>query len=82
MISPRSASTTARVYAGESALAAHRFDERSVYIELMIGSDLDLSQGVRSMFRSIIDWFRVGYPDEAPSTGYSPLLALNGPIGL
>jgi hypothetical protein len=34
------------------------------------------------MFRSIIDWFRAGYPDEAPSTGYSPLLALNGPIGL
>jgi hypothetical protein len=48
----------------------------------MIGSDLDLSQRVRTMFRSIIDWFRAGYPDEAPSTGYSPLLALNGPVGL
>ena len=34
------------------------------------------------MFRSIIDWLRAGYPDEAPRTGYSPLLALNGPIAL
>ena len=32
--------------------------------------------------RSIIDWLRAGYPDEAPRTGYSPLLALNGPIAL
>jgi hypothetical protein len=34
------------------------------------------------MFRSIIDWLRAGYPDEAPSTGYSPLPALNAPVGL
>jgi hypothetical protein len=31
---------------------------------------------------SIITWLRAGYPDEAPSTGYSPLLALNGPVSL
>ena len=34
------------------------------------------------VFRSIIEWFRAGYPDEAPRTGHSPLLALNGPIAL
>lgn len=32
--------------------------------------------------RSLIDWVRAGYPDEAPRTGYSPLLALMGPISL
>lgn len=32
--------------------------------------------------RSFIEWLRAGYPDEAPGTGYSPLLALNGPIAL
>ena len=32
--------------------------------------------------RSIVEWFRAGYPDDAPSTGHSPLLALNGPIAL
>ena len=32
--------------------------------------------------RSVIEWFRVGYPDEAPRTGYSPLLALMGPTSL
>ena len=31
---------------------------------------------------SLIDWLRAGYPDEAPRTGYSPLIALNGPIAL
>lgn len=36
----------------------------------------------RAPVRSIIDWLRAGYPDEAPRTGYSPLLALNGPIAL
>jgi hypothetical protein len=30
----------------------------------------------------VIDWFRAGYPDEAPPTGYSPLLALHGPMAL
>jgi hypothetical protein len=34
------------------------------------------------MFGSIIEWLRAGYPDEAPRTGYSPLLALNGPVSL
>jgi hypothetical protein len=33
-------------------------------------------------FRSIVSWLRSGYPDEAPTTGYSPLLALNGPMTL
>jgi hypothetical protein len=32
--------------------------------------------------RSLIGWFRAGYPDEAPAMGYSALLALNGPIAL
>lgn len=34
------------------------------------------------MFGSIIDWLRAGYPDDAPRTGYSPLLALNGAMAL
>jgi hypothetical protein len=33
-------------------------------------------------FGSIIAWLRAGYPDDAPGTGYSPLLALNGPVSL
>ena len=33
-------------------------------------------------FGSIIGWLRAGYPDEAPRNGYSPLLALNGPVSL
>jgi len=32
--------------------------------------------------RSLIGWFRAGYPDEVPAMGYSALLALNGPIAL
>jgi hypothetical protein len=32
--------------------------------------------------RSLIDWLRAGYSDEAPGTGHSPLIALNGPISL
>src|SRR6476660_248173 len=31
---------------------------------------------------AIIEWLRAGYPDDAPSTGSSPLLALNGPLSL
>jgi hypothetical protein len=30
----------------------------------------------------LIDWLRAGYPDEAPHTGYSPLIAFNGPSTL
>lgn len=37
---------------------------------------------ISGVFRSIISWLRTGYPDEAPRTGYSPLLALNGPMSL
>ena len=37
---------------------------------------------IRIVFGSIIDWLRAGYPDQAPRTGYSPLLALNGPRAL
>lgn len=33
-------------------------------------------------FRSVIGWLRSGYPEEAPPSGYSPLLALNGPMRL
>ncbi|WP_225331698.1 DUF3349 domain-containing protein [Mycobacterium intracellulare] len=32
--------------------------------------------------RSVIDWFRAGYADDAPRTGYSPLIALHGPVAL
>jgi hypothetical protein len=32
--------------------------------------------------RAAIDWLRAGYCDEAPQTGYSPLIALQGPIAL
>lgn len=34
------------------------------------------------MLGVIIEWLRAGYPDDAPRTGYSPLLALNGPLSL
>jgi Protein of unknown function (DUF3349) len=34
------------------------------------------------MLGAIIEWLRAGYPDDAPSTGHSPLLALNGPLSL
>jgi hypothetical protein len=37
---------------------------------------------LRRIARSVIDWLRAGYPEEAPSTGYSPLIALHGPIAL
>jgi hypothetical protein len=36
----------------------------------------------RAPIKSFLEWLRAGYPDEAPRTGYSPLLALNGPIAL
>ena len=35
-----------------------------------------------SRFETVVAWLRAGYPDEAPRTGHSPLLALNGPRGL
>lgn len=35
-----------------------------------------------TVVRSFVDWLRAGYPEEAPSTGYSPLIALQGPIAL
>ena len=31
---------------------------------------------------STIAWLRAGYSNEAPRTGHSPLIALNGPVGL
>jgi Protein of unknown function (DUF3349) len=37
---------------------------------------------VRNPLPAIVDWLRAGYPDDAPSTGYSPLVALTGPISL
>ena len=36
----------------------------------------------RAPVRSLIDWLRAGYPQEAPRTGYSPLMALSGPTAL
>ena len=37
---------------------------------------------ISGAFRSVIGWLRSGYPDEAPPTGYLPLIALNGPMAL
>ena len=37
---------------------------------------------VGATVRTIVDWLRAGYPDEAPTHGYSPLMALYGPIAL
>ena len=37
---------------------------------------------ISGAFRSVIGWLRSGYPDEAPPPGYSPLLALLGPMSL
>jgi hypothetical protein len=36
----------------------------------------------RAVVRPFIDWLRAGYSDEAPRTGHSPLIALNGPVAL
>ena len=37
---------------------------------------------MHTAFTAVIGWLRAGYPDEAPRTGYSPLLALSGPLAL
>ena len=42
----------------------------------------DVLKRVRYVINAIVDWLRAGYPDEAPRTGHSPLLALNGPLAL
>lgn len=42
----------------------------------------DVLERLSRAFSAVIDWLRAGYPDEAPRTGYSPLLALNGPLAL
>jgi hypothetical protein len=34
------------------------------------------------MGRSIIEWVRAGYPEDAPKTGYNPLIALTGSMSL
>ncbi len=39
-------------------------------------------EGFSHALAAAIGWWRAGYPDEAPRTGYSPLLALNGPLAL
>jgi hypothetical protein len=36
----------------------------------------------RAILNSAVDWLRASYPDEAPTTGYSPLIALSGPASL
>jgi Protein of unknown function (DUF3349) len=37
---------------------------------------------IRRVFWLVIDWLRAGYPDDAPAHGYSPLIALCGPVSL
>lgn len=37
---------------------------------------------LHTSLRALHDWLRAGYPSEAPTRGYSPLLALNGPTSL
>ena len=37
---------------------------------------------IQRMGRSIIEWVRDGYPEDAPKTGYNPLIALSGPMSL
>lgn len=37
---------------------------------------------MRNPLPSIVNWLLAGYPDDTPRTGYSPLLALSGPISL
>jgi Protein of unknown function (DUF3349) len=32
--------------------------------------------------RSMIEWVRAGYPEDAPKTGYNPVIALTGPMSL
>jgi hypothetical protein len=37
---------------------------------------------ILGMGRSFIEWVRAGYPEDAPKTGYNPLIALMGPMSL
>jgi hypothetical protein len=37
---------------------------------------------IQAMCRSVIEWVRAGYPEDAPKTGYNPLIALTGPMSL
>jgi Protein of unknown function (DUF3349) len=37
---------------------------------------------IRRMGRPIIEWVRAGYPEDAPKTGYNPVIALTGPMSL
>jgi hypothetical protein len=32
--------------------------------------------------RSVVEWVRAGYPEDAPQTGYCPVIALTGPMSL
>jgi hypothetical protein len=41
-----------------------------------------MSPPVRNPLATIINWLPAGYPDDAPGTGYPPLIALNGPMAL
>ena len=47
-----------------------------------VNTGTDSKASVRKLLRSTVDWLRAGYPDEAPNTGYCPLIALNGPAPL
>ncbi len=35
-----------------------------------------------AVFRSVLDWVRAGYPEEAPRAGHVSLVALTGPVAL
>ena len=39
-------------------------------------------KAIAGVGRSVIEWVRAGYPEEAPKTGYYPLMALTGPMSL
>ena len=39
-------------------------------------------KAVRCAFTAAIEWLRAGYPEMAPRTGHSSLLALYGPLAL
>ena len=37
---------------------------------------------VRNALATAVEWLRAGYPEHAPPTGFSPLMALCGPVSL
>lgn len=41
-----------------------------------------VARRIRCGFCSVLRWLRANYPDDGPRTGYSPLMALTGPVAL